>query len=515
MLLNAAILYDRLQTELGATACGPETSALALRRPLALDGTASELACDQLYVCLGRQLPHYPRVGRGAVVVVVGRGSLLSWYEDRCRVVLVPDEGDFFRAFNACQHLFDEMDEWERALADALGREEPIQVMADASRRVFGTQLVVIDESFRFLARTDPADERTSMTLDTIQRYGDARELAALTEDPFVLRVDGGASVSANMVESGRFLGCAFVLYGEEGVPEGAPALLGHFALAVKNALLKGARPFETGADLRRWALHGLVDERPLDQRERDLLEAACGVAHVCVCLGLSRFRGRLPVSYLAARVERALPGAVAFEADDGVLVAFASAETQVGERPEEAATRLSPEAIAELLLPVLASAKMSCGVSETFQDPFAARLYFLQARDALNIGHAFDPGSVIHVFGDIALADVLRRAFGELPMEAFMGPGLRRLAAHDSSSRTSYLATLAVYLDCNMSPTAASRELGVHRSTLVERMGRIFSLLGSELSDPDERLLAQIVLRSMRYRGEFGGPGESTGGGD
>ncbi len=500
MLLNADILYDRLRVELGASASGPVLAELLLKRPLALDGTAGELADNQLYVCLGRQLPRYPRIGRGVVVVVVGRGSLLSWYEDRCRVILVPDEADFFQAFNACQRLFDQMDEWERALLAAQAAEQPIQVMADASRAVFGNQLVVIDESFRFLARTDPADERTSMTLDTIQRYGDARELAAITEEPFVLRHDGGESLSANMVDAGRFLGCVFVLYGETGVSAGAAALLGYFAQSVKGALLKGARPFETDADLRRWALHGLVDERPLDQRERDLLEAACGEPHVCVCLGLSRFRGRLPVSYLVARVERALPNCAAFEADDGVLVAFACA----GGSASGTMASLEPDAVGELLLPVLASAKMSCGVSEVFLDPFAARLYFLQARDALNIGHAFEPGAVIHRFEDIALADVLRRAFSELPVEAFMGAGLRRLATHDASSRTSYLATLAVFLDSNMSPTAAARALGVHRSTLVERLERIFSLLGSDLTDPDDRLLAQIVLRSLRYRGEL-----------
>ena len=503
MLLNADILFDRLRDELGASACGPGTDGLLLRRALALDGTATELAENQLYVCLGRQLPRYPRLGRGVVVVVVGRGSLLSWYEDRCRVIFVPDEGAFFKAFNACQRLFDELDDWERSLTRAQALEEPIQVMADASRRLLAGQIVVIDDSFRFLARTDAADERTSMTLDTIQRYGDARELAALSDEPFVLRHDCGESLSVNLVEGESFLGCVFVLYGEGEMPAGAPALLGYLAKAIKNSLLKGARPFETDADLRRWALHGLVDERPLDQRERDLLDASCDLAHVCVCLGLSRFRGRLPVSYLTARVERALPGCAAFEADDGVLVAFASS-------PD--AAQLGSDAVVSLLLPVLASAKMSCGISETFDDPFAARMYFLQARDALNMGHAFDPGSSIHRFADIALADVLRRAFSELPMEAFMGEGLRKLAEHDSASRTSYLATLAAYLDNNMSPTATSRALGVHRSTLVERLERVFALLGSDLSNPDERLLAQIVLRSMRYRGDISGADETAG---
>ena len=92
------------------------------------------------------------------------------------------------------------------------------------------------------------------------------------------------------------------------------------------------------------------------------------------------------------------------------------------------------------------------------------------------------------------------------------MGEGLRKLAEHDSASRTSYLATLAAYLDNNMSPTATSRALDVHRSTLVERLERVFALLGSDLSNPDERLLAQIVLRSMRYRGDISGADETAG---
>ena len=503
---NADLICDRLRSELGASVRGPVAGGRGVSRPLALDGTAAELREGNLYICLGRQLPRYPKIGRGCMVVVVGRGSLLSWYEERCRVAFVADEGRFFDAFNACQRLFDELEAWERALWSVLIREEPIQAMADASRGVLGGRVVVIDESFRFLARTDPADERTAMTLDTIQRYGDVRELAYLSDEPFSLRLDDGEVLSANLVDAERFLGCAFVQYDGREVPQGAGQLLAYFASVVKEALLRGTRPFETDADLRRWAFHGLVDERPLDQRERDLLDAQRGYAHMCVCLGLSRFRGRLPVSYLVARVERALPDCAAFEADDGVLVAFASA-------PEAEALR--PDAVASLLLPVIASAEMSCGISDAFQDPFAARMYFLQARDALNIGHAFDPGSAIHRFSDIALPDLLRRAFNELPVEAFMGEGLRRLAEHDSSSRTSYLRTLGVYLDNNMSPTATARELGVHRSTFVERLDRVLALLGSDLSDPDERLMAQIILRSVRYRNERLGGDESQGNGD
>ena len=491
---NAHLICDRLRSELGAAVRGPIADGREVARPLALDGTATELSEGQLYICLGRQLPRYPRIGRGCMVVVAGRGPLLSWYEERCCVAFVPDEGRFFDAFNTCQRLFDELEAWERALWTALVKQEPIQAMADASRDVLGGRVVVIDESFRFLARTDAADERASMTLDTIRRYGDARELAYLSDEPFSLRLDDGEVLSVNLVDDARFLGCAFVLYDGREVPEGAGQLLAFFAKAIKEALLRGTRPFEVEEDLRRWALRGLVDERPLDQRERDLLEARRGDAHVCACLGLSRFRGGLPASYLVARVERALPDCAAFEADDGVLVAFASA-------PD--AESLRPDSVASLLLPVIASAEMSCGISDVFGDPFAARMHFLQARDALNIGHAFDPGSAIHRFSDIALPDLLRRAFDELPVEAFMGEGLRRLAEHDSSSRTSYLRTLGAYLDNNMSPTATARALGVHRSTFVERLERMLALLGSNLSDPDERLMAQIVLRSMRYREE------------
>ena len=51
------------------------------------------------------------------------------------------------------------------------------------------------------------------------------------------------------------------------------------------------------------------------------------------------------------------------------------------------------------------------------------------------------------------------------------------------------------------MSMTRTSAALYVHRSTLLERIGRIERELDTDLKDPDERLRIQILLKAMQIQ--------------
>lgn len=63
---------------------------------------------------------------------------------------------------------------------------------------------------------------------------------------------------------------------------------------------------------------------------------------------------------------------------------------------------------------------------------------------------------------------------------------------------------TLRVYLKHNMSATKTAEALYLNRSTLLERLSRIKSLLDSDLSDPDERLRLQILLKALEIHNEI-----------
>jgi len=67
---------------------------------------------------------------------------------------------------------------------------------------------------------------------------------------------------------------------------------------------------------------------------------------------------------------------------------------------------------------------------------------------------------------------------------------------AHDAHHGTVYAASLRTYLDAfGDVPTAAAR-LGVHPNTLRYRLRRIGELTGIDLSDPQQRLAAELQLR-------------------
>ena len=67
----------------------------------------------------------------------------------------------------------------------------------------------------------------------------------------------------------------------------------------------------------------------------------------------------------------------------------------------------------------------------------------------------------------------------------------------HDNSSHVSYLHTLRVYLDNNLSVTKTAAALFLHRSTLLDRLAHITTMLGNDLKDPDYCLTLGIILRA------------------
>jgi len=78
--------------------------------------------------------------------------------------------------------------------------------------------------------------------------------------------------------------------------------------------------------------------------------------------------------------------------------------------------------------------------------------------------------------------------------------PSLRQgkvavLADHDAERGTEYVATLRAYLDHFGDVPAAAASLDVHTNTLRYRLRRLVDVSGLDLSDPVERLVAQLQL--------------------
>ena len=73
---------------------------------------------------------------------------------------------------------------------------------------------------------------------------------------------------------------------------------------------------------------------------------------------------------------------------------------------------------------------------------------------------------------------------------------GLKKLKEHDDDSKVSYINTLRMFLNNNLSVTKTASDLYLHRSTLMERLTHITNALDGDLKDPDYVLLLKILLR-------------------
>jgi DNA-binding PucR family transcriptional regulator len=71
-------------------------------------------------------------------------------------------------------------------------------------------------------------------------------------------------------------------------------------------------------------------------------------------------------------------------------------------------------------------------------------------------------------------------------------------LMALDRDQGTAYIETLRAYLDTLGDVVAAAKHVHVHRNTLRYRLRRLSELVGLDLDDPTERLVAELHLRLL-----------------
>ena len=137
------------------------------------------------------------------------------------------------------------------------------------------------------------------------------------------------------------------------------------------------------------------------------------------------------------------------------------------------------------------------CGVSGAFSNLYEANQAWFQASSALQNGLLQDGGGTVFYFQDYLLPQLLSGALAGRPSWVYYPDGLKKLKAHDENSQVSYLETLRVYLDNNLSVTKTAAALYLHRSTLLDRLAHITQLLGCDLKNPDFCLTLGILLRA------------------
>ncbi len=506
MYLNADIVFDNLPPEMSARMAGPKLLDLTLRRPELYEGGGAAFKANRLYLVNADRVPQRAHAERGCVIVCIGDTPLLERYRKSCSVIVIERDADFYQTFNALQRIYDSYDKWEADLRGIIDRSGNVSQLLMCSEPVFGNPLFAIDEDFKILGASGGAatpstgkgpSRGKTIGVDELDQFLELHDLSMDDHDPLVLTLLDQTTLNYNLFESDVYRGCLTVYYEDRPYrPSDKPLIeqLGRFVLIAKQQLAIRA---PEGLGSLRQAVQALVEERPLDSVERDVVAAANdGRDFVCIRLKLSNQLEQLPLGFVRNAIEETFPGSIVFEYHRNSVVAM----LDVGKDDDEGFRAT----IEEGLGPFVNAMAMDAGISNPYSDLLVAKSLFFQANQALDIGLLFEPAKRLHFFENYALRALVMNSVSDMRLELLYPEGLRRLVEHDDASTTSYVETLRVYLENNQSIAKTSADLFVHRSTLMERLARMKRELGLDLDDPDVQLRLRILLKAMQSRSEL-----------
>ncbi|MGI5487053.1 PucR family transcriptional regulator [Microtetraspora malaysiensis] len=133
------------------------------------------------------------------------------------------------------------------------------------------------------------------------------------------------------------------------------------------------------------------------------------------------------------------------------------------------------------------------CGVG-TAQPPSASLLSRRQAEQALEVAVA-DARPVVE-FAELPTQRLILQHLDPAARTALTSP-LRPLLENDSTRIL--LRSLRVFLSENNNWEAASSQLGIHRHTLRQRMGRVEELTGLSVGVTEDRVIAWLALQALQ----------------
>lgn len=445
-------------------------------------------------------------------------GSGLSEEDGFSGILPVTAPEDFRVLFNRMLAIMDRFRSWQRRL-ERLSRpdspenqKENLQKMIRLISDIMGNPAYLTDSSFKTIA-IDPAPLFSEISsiwrylsrygylpydiVYNLQKSGELEEIeqsdrsvlfrSAYFNNPFI-----GYCLKYN----GQLYGYLFVVGYQKKITPGEILFARQLGQAMTDAILHMARPATPyGKEYENFFIHAL------DGNFHDTIQIA---------RQLKPLGWELDGSYCVLRLETALEDETLRRRLCGQLEQLEQVVPLIYDNGVAAVCALdSSHSITELILrlkPLLPSLKCRCGVSDRFTGFQHLRAHYKQATAALKAlcnrreaNHKAGSAEeyTVTTYTECA-AKYLLQECPEEALAAFRWEALDDLARYDRLHHTDYVKTLDCYLRCERNLALTSKELFIHRNTLIYRVSRLSRLLDCDLEDAAVRLRLLLCLEWM-----------------
>lgn len=148
---------------------------------------------------------------------------------------------------------------------------------------------------------------------------------------------------------------------------------------------------------------------------------------------------------------------------------------------------------LADRLLDFVNSYKLHIGISAMFSELGHIETYMYQCRKALSIGRISEPDRKLHRFDELRTDIMFSYILSSMDKVNYTHPLFVRLREADVKNDTQYCKTLSVYLNCICDSAKASKELFIHRNTMLYRIKHIEETYNVSLSN--EALVKDLMM--------------------
>ncbi len=501
MKLNADIVFKGIRRAYSAEIYGPKTTEMNLSRPEFYMEGDNTFQRDHLYLATVEHLPKRPQIQQNAALICIGDNLNLTFYKERMCVIVISSKADFFRVHQYVHSLFDYYDGWEKALYQDLLDDNDIRALLLDSQSIFNCPIYVLDNSFRIIASTQSTlasswslSDSGTLNVSSIDTFLSEHELMMEKKNALKLEVTDKKILCVNLFNrNDEYEGCLCIEMINNEFTDGEDRLAEFLAEIIQKAIQKSPLLINDSAATIKKVMQNLVSEMPLSYSQRMLLNSS-NRKNTYVCLYM-RNRGthrQLPLSYICDTFEEAFEDSYAF-VQDGSVIAFLDTDTLSPGYNTDYRIQLNKR-----LTEFIKKMNLCVGISNQFNDLLNIRIHYLQALSAVENGLLLDSNGNFFYFASYALTEMIINSLGNLPVEAYFPNGLAEIFEHDRNSGVSYIETLKVFLEENMSYTTTAQKLYIHRSTLIDRISRIEKELNISLKDSDHRLQLEILLKAL-----------------
>ena len=501
MRLNVNMIYERLKRKYPVTMYGGEVTEMVLQYPELFIDNTMHLYSGHVYLATVEHLPQRPVIEKDVILICIGENVRLSYYKEHASVLLIKKKVDFFQVYKSVQNIYELFYEWESRLLALFMGSSDIQDVLECSYPVFECPMYVLDDSFQFAASVCPTknsrqnlENQTKETLE-FQLFLDflkENEPDMDSHGAFLLKFDAGNFLCVNLFNANdHYIGCLYIDQSDHTYINGEDWLAEYLANIIQRVAEAAPSLLQNEHSSLREILQLIMNEMPLSQNQRILLKYFNHKRkYVSISIHSLKHFSSLPVRYICSALESELPESILFEQDNTI---FGLIPLDIFSIEDSASKELD-----RIISPLILEMHLCAGQSNPFTDLYMLRTYYLQAEAAIENGRLYKPEQNLYCFSEFTLHEMIANSLGGFPIEVYFPQGFDSLLTHDSNGGVSYLETLSAFLEENMSYAATARRLYIHRSTLIERIGRIESELSLNLNNSDHRLLLQILLKAL-----------------